>query len=139
MNNKFSFPKSIFLSFLDQDFERINNIPVYSYDKTLEEISQEKPILAINFINNELLYNPEIRPEIQIVSNFGNISSKLDGDQIAMGALGKVIEKNIKGRAIVDPLDFVLSTYVKMGPHKGIDHGYVSIPKFIISLKSNSA
>jgi len=139
MNNKFSFPKSIFLSFLDQDFERINNIPVYSYDKTLEEISQEKPILAINFINNELLYNPKIKPEIQIVSNFGNISSKLDGDQVALGALAKVIEKSIKSSVVVDSLDFVLSTYVKMGLHKDTDHDYMSIPKFIISLKSNSA
>ncbi len=130
-------PTSIFLSFQTSEFDRMNNMPIYGFDKTLEEISNEEPIKAIKIISNELNYGKKIKPAIEIVNKLGAISSDLDGEQAAKGILFKTIENSIKDDIVIDPLDIVLASFVKLGDFRKDDFKLFSVPQFIISLREN--
>ena len=77
--SELALPKSAFLSLEEYDYEKINNIPVYAHDRTLEEISEKEPILATRIISSTLSYGRYLKTDIQIVSNIGLISSSQDG------------------------------------------------------------
>jgi hypothetical protein len=134
--SELALPKSAFLSLEEYDYEKINNIPVYAHDRTLEEISEKEPILATRIISSTLSYGRYLKTDIQIVSNIGLISSEMDGDSIAYGALERLLKRSVAGDNILEPLDIVVSTFIRMGTGKNYQKKLVSIPKFIINLQT---
>jgi hypothetical protein len=136
--NEIELPKSVFLSLAEYDFEKMNNIPVYAHEKTLQEISENEPLLATKIISNTLSYERNLKADIQIISNIGIISSEMDGDSIAYGVLERLLKRNIAGDKIIEPLDIVISTFIRMGIGRNFDKKLVSIPKFIINLQNSN-
>ena len=134
--SELALPKSAFLSLEEYDYEKINNIPVYAHDRTLEEISENEPILATKIISSTLSYGSYLKTDIQIVSNIGLISSEMDGDSIAYGALERLLKRSVAGDKILEPLDIVVSTFIRMGTGKNYQKKLVSVPKFIINLQT---
>jgi hypothetical protein len=134
MQENIELPKSLFVSFSDYEYSIINSKPLYAFEKTLEEISTEKPILAANLLENELLYGRPITPNIQIVSDLGVISTEMDGPQIAFGAFHKSIEHNILGEIVVSPMDIIISTFHVIKRMQRNEETIISVPKFIINL-----
>ncbi len=135
MSENFELPKSLFISLSEYDYTRINAKPLYSYDQTLEEISAEKPILATNLLENELLYGSNVTSDIQIVSDLGTISTEMDGPQTAIGAFHKSIYDNVLGGIIVSPMDIVVSTLHVIQKSKKNESTFISLPRFIINLE----
>ena len=136
--NGLELPKSVFLSLAEYDYEKMNNIPVYYHEKTLEEISEDEPLLATKYISNTLSYGRYINTDIQIISNLGIISSEMDGESIAYGVLERLLRRNLEGDEVIEPLDIVISTFVRMGIDRNYQKKLVSIPKFIISLQNSN-
>ena len=129
-------PKSMFISFSEQEYKKMNEIPVYAHEKTLEDISAEEPVLAATIIEDTLLYRIRTKPDIQIVSDLGVISSEMDGDSIAFGAFNKALSRNIVNNKVISPMDIIVSTFMRMGSGRDYERKLISIPKFIIQLSS---
>jgi hypothetical protein len=136
MQENIELPKSLFVSVSEYDFTRINAKPLYSYEKTLEEISKEEPLLATNLLENELLYGKFVASDIQVVSDQGIISTEMDGPETALGFFHKSINENIIGEIIVSPMDIVVSTFTLISKIQKKQESLISVPKFIISLEA---
>ncbi len=134
MQENIELPKSLFVSFSDYEYSIINAKPLYAHEKTLEEIAAEKPILAANLLENELLYGKPMTPDIQVVSDYGTISTEMDGPQTAFGVFHKTIHDNILGEIVVSPMDIVISTFKIVSKMKKQEEMILSVPKFIINL-----